>query len=215
MAESLNSEWRRLRPGHMPDPAKAHGAWVYLASSVLAGTLSAIGKGVLPALCVGLGFAGVCVVSSALALQPGARLRRAAVGTVFAVGAPALALGLGADPSFLRFSLVALLPVACSGYCVARRGFYSPGALGFAVAALVVAAPSAACAGGVSSLTSWLLLLLLAPFFVWRTWRLRKLIMVQRGADRAWFRRKGLREALYAVLWTGAVVGLVHGVALV
>ncbi len=202
---------RRLRFGRMPDPARAHGAWVYLVLSVLAGVLTAIGKGFLPALLVGVGFAGVFVCASAVAIlgKQGAKSRLAA-GLSIAVVGPLLALYLGAPTSFLVFSAAALFPAALSGYFAERSGVASARALGFAVAALVVAAPSAACAGGASVRTGLVLLVLLAPFFAYRTLKTREAITTEAGWDRQKLRWQGIRETLYAVSWTLLVVSAIH-----
>jgi hypothetical protein len=195
----------------MPDPAGAHGAWVYLALSILAGALTAVGTGVLPALLVGSGFAGVFFCASALALSDRKRqFARFAKGAPLALLGPGSALALGAPASFLAYSFAALFPAALSGYYAETRGFGSAGALSFAVAALAVAAPSAACAGGVSLGASLLLLALLAPFFAYRTWRVRREIENRKGWNRAKLKRQGVLEAAYGVGWTAIVVAGMH-----
>ena len=201
---------RRIHPGKMPDPARATGAWVYLATSALAGALTAIGRGALPALLAGLGFGGLFLTASAAAVGFPRGARRLAVGAPVAVGAAAAALLAGADPAFLAYGTVALFPAALSAWFAERSGFQSPAALAFGVAAVVVAAPSAACAGGTEPRLGWLLLALLAPFFAWRTYRLRRKLSARKGWDRAQLRRLGFREAGYTVLWTGLAVAVVH-----
>ncbi len=202
---------RRLWPRRMPDPAGAHGAWVYLALSILAGALTALGKGFLPALLAGVGFAGIFICASALALlgKPGMG-KRLAKGLPLAILAPVVALYLGAPPTYLGYSLVALFPAALSGYYAETHGFASAGALSFAVAALVLAAPSAACAGGVSLHTNLFLLLFLTPFFAYRTWIVRDAITNTKGWTKAKLKRQGYMEAAYGVGWTLLVVGGIH-----
>ena len=203
---------KRLVPGQMPDPARAHGAWVYLIVSVLAGALSVGGRGFLPALLSGIGFAGVFLAASSLALMGKPTfLRRCLIGILLATLAPCLALQLGADPTFFVLGLVAIFPAALSGYFAERHGFLSPAALAFAVTALVVAAPSAACAGGASIQRGLLLLAFLAPFFAWRTYVLRR-SMVGPGWTRARLRRRGLQESAYALGWTVLSIGVMHAV---
>jgi hypothetical protein len=176
---------RRLRLGRVPDPARTHGAWVYLILSILAGTLTATGRGLLPALLVGVGYAGVFLCASAAALI-GKRgmIWRLTAGLMLAVSGPGVALLLGASPAFFAFSLAALAPAALAGYCAERHGIVSPQAMAFAVVALVVAAPSSACAGGASASTGFLLLLLLAPFFAYRTWKVRHAMTAESGWTR-------------------------------
>jgi len=200
---------RTLLGRRAPDPLRAHGAWVYLAMSILAGALSVTGRGPLAGLCAGLGFVGVFLVASALAVYPRAWERRFAVGVVIAGAATGAGLALGAPPVFLAYASIALFPAAASVWFAVRHGFQSPPALAFAVVALVVAAPAAACAGGAPAWMGWLLLALLAPFFAWRTWRTRTKL-TGGGWNRARLRRLGLREAAIAVAWTALAVGVVH-----
>jgi hypothetical protein len=202
---------RRLRFGRVPDPAKAHGAWVYLVLSILAGTLTATGRGLLPAFLVGVGFAGVFLCASALALvgKRGMKTRLAA-GLLLAIVGPGAAIYLGASSSFFAFSLVALAPAALAGYCAEKSGIMSPQAMAFAVVALVVAAPSSACAGGASVSTGLLLLILLAPFFAYRTWKVRDAITTQAGWTRSKLKKQGMTEALYGLGWIAVVVLSFH-----
>jgi hypothetical protein len=202
---------RRLRLGRVPDPAKAHGAWVYLVLSVLAGTLAAPDRGFLPALLVGIGFAGIFLCASALALVGKRGMApRLGAGVFLAVGGPGAALYLGASPSFFAFSLVALGPAALSGYFAEKYGFTSEEAVSSAVVALVVAAPSSACAGGASIGAGILLLALLAPFFAYRTWKVRQVITNEKGWTKSKLKKQGWTEALYGIGWTLAVVFAIH-----
>ncbi len=201
---------QRLRIGRIPDPARAHGAWVYLALSVLAGMASGAGNGVLPATLAGLGFAGVFLLASAVAVGPTKVPRRLGLGLAFALGAPGLALLFGAQPAFFAYGLLALFPAAISAWAAERQGFQSPMALAMGVCALAVAAPSAACAGGATSLRSFVLLALLLPFFLWRALRIRDHINSHPGGGRRELRRIGQREALAAILWTFLAVFLIH-----
>jgi hypothetical protein len=197
-------------PRHVPDPARAHGAWVYLGVSVLAGALTEAGQGVAPALLVGLGYAGVFLLGSSVALRPGRWRGRFALGLVLALAGPGAALLLGADPAFLAYAALAVFPAGMAAWCAVRRGFQSPLALAFGVTALTVAAPAAACAGGASRRLGWILLALLVPFFVWRTWRLRVRLTTRKGWTRAGLRAEGLREAALALAWTAIALAVVH-----
>ena len=196
--------WRKI-----PDPARAHGAWIYLSVSILAGALSVGGRGFLQALLSGIGFAGVFILASSVALYGTSRfLRRLLIGLLVTTLPLALALKIGADPSFFMFGMVALIPAGLSGYFAERQGFLSPGALAFAVTALVVAAPAAACAGGAAPHRAALLLILLAPFFAWRTWSLRR--SMGTGWTRQKLKKQGLLETWLAVGWTAVSVGVMH-----
>jgi hypothetical protein len=196
-----------------PDPARAHGAWVYLFVSILAGVLSARGRGTVAALCVGLAFVGVFVLVSALAVRPRPWRARFHSGLALAVSATAAGLLLGADPMFLVYAMVALFPISAAVWLAQQQGFRSAPALAFAVVGLAVAAPAAACAGGANPGLGFLLLALLAPFFAWRTWHTRAALRGAAGWDREKLKRLGLKEALLAATWTVASVGVVHVLA--
>ncbi len=201
--------------GKMPDPARMHGAWVYLIASILAGVLSSVGEGALPALLTGLGFAGIFVAASAFALKdPKKKFLRGFSGYLLAGLAPILALQAGADPRFFLYGFLAIPPAALSGYFAERGGFRSPGALGFAVTAVVVAAPSAACAGGADTHWNWLLFVLLVPFFFWRTVKLRRGLEARKDWNRSRLRRAGYKEAALAVAWVFLSTGVLHGLRL-
>jgi len=198
-----------MTPGQLPDPLRAHGAWVYLVVSVLAGGLTAPGRGAVPALLVGGGFVGLLVLGSSLAIGTrGALLGRLALGLPLTFGAPLLALDLGADPSFLFISLLAMPPAAIAVHQANRSGFLSPGALAFGVSALVVAAPATAGAGGLSTRLALLLLTILVPFFFWRTWRLARAL--GQGWTKQRLQRRGLLESGWAIGWAIAAVAVIR-----
>jgi len=201
---------RHLVDRAAPDPARAHGAWVYLGMSVLAGAASAGGKGWYAALFAGIGFVGVFLVASACALYPRRWKGRFLTGTGIALCAGGLGLWLGADPWFLAYASVALFPASAAVWFATREGIQSPLALAFAVIALTASAPAAACAGGTDPALGWLLLFLLAPFFAWRTLTVRRRINERHGMKRQELRRVGLREALIAAGWTAFALVLVH-----
>jgi hypothetical protein len=191
------SQW----PRHPPDPVRAHGAWVYLGVSVLAGTASVGQAGMLRAVLAGTGYAGLFLLVSAVAVPGRRRAARLASGLALAALAPPGALALGASPNFLAYALVAAFPAGLAVAFALRRGFLSPPALAFAVSTLSVAAPCAARAGGATPQQAWILQGMLLPFFVWRTWTVRSRLDGQSGWSRARLRAAGLREAGYALGW--------------
>lgn len=193
-----------------PDPARAHGAWVYLLTSILAGAFSAGGRGTLAGLFAGLAFVGVFLVASAMAVYPRPWKRRFAIGIAIALGACGIGLLVGADPWFLVYSAVAVFPASAAVWYATRDGVQSPVALAFGVVTLTASAPAAACAGGTHPALGWLLLVLLAPFFAWRTWSVRRLMATQRGMKRRDLKRVGFREAFWAAGWTTLVLALIH-----
>ncbi len=198
---------------HPPDPARAHGAWVYPIVSILAGVLSARGHGAIAALCAGLGFVGVFVCVSALAVRPEPWRLRFGSGLAFTIAARGTGLPLGADPMFLVYAMVALFPISASVWFAMQQGFQFAPALAFGVMGLAVAAPAAACAGGTSPGLGLLLLTLLGPFFAWRTRHTRAALRAGRDWYRVKLRRLGLRAALFAASWTVLSVGVVHVLA--
>lgn len=201
---------RRLQGSRIPDPAKVHGAWVFLLCSVLAGALSAARHGFLPALFAGLSFAGVFFLGSAVAVGRRRGRGRLLIGVAIAVGSPLVAIRLGAPPGFLGYALLAVFPAALAAWAAEKRGFRSPLALAFGVTALAVAAPTAACAGGATAATSFTLLVCLLPLYTWRTVRIRTLLTERGGIDRPTLKRIGRREAVIATVGTIVAVLLVH-----
>ena len=202
---------QRLRLGQIPDPARAHGAWVFLLLSVLAGSITSARGGFAMAILAGAGFGGVFLLASAAAIRgkPGC-VKRATIGLILSALSPICALALQADPLFLSHGAVAILPAALSGYFAEKYGFQSALTLTFAVTALVVAAPATACAGGASPLRAWTLLLLLVPFFAWRTCAIRRRIGRGDVRGRTALKRQGMIEAGLAIVWTGLAVFIIH-----
>ena len=193
-----------------PDPVRAHGVWVFLSLSVLAGSLSAAGAGFRPALLAGLGFAGAFLAASALAIGWKRGRRRLFIGIGCASLAPAASLLMGARPTFFLYGIVALGPALLSAWFSSKRGVQSPLALAMGVCAIAVAAPSAACAGGATIPRSLVLLAMLLPFFVWRSLLIRARLPEYSGGGRQALRRVGQREAVFATLWTAAAVFAIH-----
>ena len=197
---------RRLVPGQIPDPLRAHGAWAYLVVSIAAGTLAVRGRGFLTALLAGGAFVGVFVAAgSVAAVGRGVAARRFALGLLVMAGCTYLALALGAERLFLAVSLLAVPPALAAAYFAWRDGFLSPGALGWGVTTLAVSAPAAASAGGAPPPVAMLVLAILAPFYFWRTRRLARALGP--GWTRERFERQGLLELALVVAW--AVVAVV------
>ena len=191
--------------GQVPDPLRAHGAWVYLLVSVLAGVLVVAGPGRAAALLAGGGLLGLFVLAGALAIAPRrVSLVRFGLGLLLTVACPMLALRLGSGHSFLQVGLLAVPPILLAAALARKQGFLSPGALGFGVTALVVAAPVAATAGGAGPRRALLILATLAPVFLWRTWRLAR--AMGPGWTRRRFERQGLIESGIAVGWAALAV---------
>jgi hypothetical protein len=196
---------RRLVPGQIPDPLRAHGAWVYLIVSILAGAVTVRDRGWAAALLAGAGFVGVFLLASSLAIAGRrAAVARFMVGLFLSLSSPLVALAIGADRSFLVMSLVAIPPALAAAYFANRHGFLSPGALAFGVTALVVAAPAAATAGGASPRPALVLLAVLAPFYFWRTWRLAR--EFGPGWTQQRIKRRGLLESAIALAWAAVAV---------
>jgi hypothetical protein len=196
-----------------PDPARAHGAWVYLVISILAGVLSAARYDMFAALLAGAAFLGVFVLAGAAAGYPKHWHARLAIGGAILAASLIAAVSATPDPSFLAYGAVAVFPAAAAAWFGFRHGFQSGGALSFAVVTLVVAAPASLCAGGAPHTLGLVLLGLLAPFFAWRTWHTREALRDSHGWSRAKLRALGWREALIALLWTTFAVSLVHVLA--
>ena len=195
-----------------PDPRQAHGAWVYLFAAVGAGAIVGAGRGLEAALLVGTGFVGAFLATAAVTVGPRRKRRQLLVGLATAIAAPLLALWLGADRAFLYILALACLPAILAVFLAARLGFLSRSALTTGIAALALAAPAAALAGGSSVLHAALVFLFLWPFFSWRSLRLAAPLEAGGKWDREQLRARGLREASIAALWSLAVaVGLSLG----
>jgi len=193
----------------MPDPIRAHGAWIYLFCSVGAGALVGAGRGVEPALLVGTGFVGGFLAAAALEVGVTRKLRQAGIGVALALLAPLAALELGAERGFLWVAAGAAIPAVGALVLSRKLGFLSRAAVATGIAALALAAPAAAVAGGASTARSALLFTLLWCFFSWRS--LRVAAPLEAGGE--WkpdeLRARGLREAALAALWSLAVaIGL-------
>ena len=201
-------------PQTRPDPMRAHGAWVYLFSSIGGGALLATGGGVELALLVGTGFAGAFMCTAALAVGVRRRRRQLLVGMAAALLAPLLALRLDAEPVFLVVAAAAVVPAVVAVLAAARLGSLSRVPLVAGIAALVTAGVAAALAGGASTGRAVALFVLLWTVFCWRSLRIAEPLNAGGKWDREALRARGLREAGFAALWTLAVVlGIRFGLA--
>lgn len=192
-----------------PDPMRAHGAWIYLFSSIGAGALVGADHGVEPAMMAGTAFAGAFLVVAAVDAGLRGKLRQVLLGSSIAVVASLLAIGWGAEPNFLILATVAALPALSAMVLAKTKGVLSPVTLTAGVAALTMAAPVAATAGGSSTFRAATLLILLCPFFCWRAMRVSTSLAKEVGWNRVSLRARGLREAAIAAIWTLAgAIGL-------
>ena len=104
-----------------PDPIRAHGAWVYLFTSVGAGAMVGAQRGVETAMLVGTGFAGGLLGAAAVAVGLRGKARQLAIAGAAFLPGPLVALWLGAERGFLLVS-------ACAA--VAAFGAVAPGKKG-------------------------------------------------------------------------------------
>ncbi|HEB88808.1 MAG TPA: hypothetical protein ENI85_04485 [Deltaproteobacteria bacterium] len=190
----------------LPDPSRAHGAWVQFFCSAAAGAMLGGRGGIEIPLLVGSGFAGAFLVGAALAVGLHRKARRFAGGLALTVAGPAGALLLGADPSFLVVAGATLAPALGAVWLAKRRGILSRATLLAATAAVVAVAPASALAGGASWTAAAVLFALLWPVFSWRGIRISARLEGSGSWDRAALRRSGLREAAIAAAWTVVAV---------
>lgn len=184
------------------DPIRAHGAWIYIFLSVAAGSMLKAKHGVEPTLLVGTGFVGAYLLVAALVMGVRRKRKQALVGATLLLAAPLLALALGAETGFLAAAGSASIPAVTAVICARAFGFLSCGAVISGVAALTLAAPTAALAGGAQLDQALLLFGLLAPMFAWRSVRIARQLRRQETWNAAELRSTGLREAALAAIWT-------------
>ena len=188
-----------------PNPTRAHGAWIYLFASVASGAFVGNEHGIESAMLVGTGFVGAFLVVAALSAGVFRKRRQLLIGACLAAISPLCALGLKADPNFLRVAGLAALMGLAAIMTEKRFGFLSRAALVTGIATLVFAAPVVAAAGGASVRQCVLLFVLLWPFFCWRTLCVAAPLQAGAAWDRVQLRTRGLREAAIAAVWTLAV----------
>lgn len=195
--------------GRMPDPRRVHGAWIYLFAAVGAGALLGAEGALVPALLAGTTFAGLFLIASVLAIGRERGKQPLIAGTTLAVLAPTLSIMMGGDPGFLWLVGAAIPPAVLSLVLALGSGWLAPSALACGVFTLILAAPSAARAGGASwSAAAWLFVLLLI-FFEWRTLRIAFALRPGSkidGLNAQTMRAQGLREAALTLVWTAGTV---------
>lgn len=195
-----------------PNPMRAHGAWIYLFASVGAGTIVGADGGIERMLLVGTGFIGAFQVFSAFAVGTTRNRRQILVGCGWAAFTFLTALAFGAHVDFLAVAAFSIVPAALAIVLAKQVGYLSRSTLASGLAALSLAAPTVAVAGGVSVGRSLLLFLLLWPFFCWRTWRIAAPLRETSAWNRAKLKQQGLREAAYVALWSLAAAIFVRTV---
>ncbi len=183
------------------DPMRAHGAWIYLFASVAAGALVGAERGLEPAMLVATGFVGAFLVTAAIARGVRRKGRQTLVGASLAALAPLAALWLGAEPSFLVVAAIAALPAVAAVVLAKRLGFLSHAAVVMGIAALAMAAPVTAVAGGATALRSAVLFGLLWSFFCRQSLRVSAALAAGGAWDRKALRARGLREAAITAVW--------------
>ena len=188
-----------------PDAKRAHGAWIYLFLAIAAGAVVGSAGRVEPAMLAGTGFAGAFLFVAALDAGPRRKLRQLLVGACLAIIAPLAALWLGAPLVFLSIAALALLPAVSTVLLSRTTGTLSTGTLVVGVAALTMAAPVTAVAGGSSTMRAAALFGLLWLFYGWQTIRVNASLPAGAVWNRASLRARGLREAAKAAAWTLAV----------
>ena len=189
-----------------PDPMQAHGAWVFLFVSVMAGSLLGSRGGVEIPLLVGTAYAGAFLVVAAIVAGLRRKLRQALVGLLLAGLGPILALWLGAKIEFLFIGPLAACCALISVGWARRFGLLAPIVLLAGVASLCMAAPATALAGGASVQRSAMLFAALWPVFAWRSLRIARPLRKGAAWQRETLRSRGLREAAIAMLWSLAAV---------
>jgi hypothetical protein len=192
------------------DPVHAHGAWVYLFCAIGSGVLVGAEGRIEPALLVATAFAGTFLAGGALAHGVRRHLRRLVGGSILALLCGAASLLVGADPRFLVVAASAAVPCALTIVLARTLGALSPFTLVAGVGTLAMAGPAAAVAGGATLHESAVLLALLWPFFAWRSLDVARPLTSGEPWDVTALRRRGLREAGLAALYTLIAVVLIQ-----
>ncbi|MFC1758666.1 hypothetical protein ACFL2H_07850 [Planctomycetota bacterium] len=179
------------------DPKRFHGAWIFLCESVGAGALVGGRNGVEPALLAGTACAGVFLIIAAASTGFRGKGQQVLTGVILALVAPLFALLMGADSRFVVVGALAILPAGATVVLARRFGFLSPIVLATGVAALAVAAPMAAVAGGASMSQAAILFSVLWALFYWRSLRVASLVAGNAPWNAQLLRTRGLREAAF------------------
>ena len=207
MSTFLDVEFR-TGPRTAPDPVRAHGAWIFLFAAIGAGSMAGSRGRVEPALIVGTGFVGAFLCRAALAVGLRRKVRQLIVGAAVAILAHFAAHLLGAPSSYLYVAALATVPAVGAVVSSERYGFLSTTALTAGIAALTLAAPAAAVAGGASLIRAAGLYGLLWPFFTWRSLRIAAALKSGERWTVEELKSRGLHEAAAAALWALGSVAL-------
>lgn len=194
-----------------PNPARAHGAWIYLLLSVASGVLLAVDQEIRYAVLVGAGFVGAFLAAAALSVPSRRSGRLVWFGAGTAAAGPAVALWFEADS---RFLIVGGLAALLGGGAILLEkwfGFLSFTALAVGLAALAIAAPVSAIAGGAGLGRGAALFAFLWPFFCWRTFRIAAPLQSGEVWNRHALKARGLREAAIAAAWSLGVTMALRG----
>jgi len=183
------------------DPMRAHGAWIYLCTSIAAGALVGANFGVEPAMLVGTSFAGAFLMLAGISVGAWRKRRQVATGLGLAVFATLGALAFHANPQYLLVTGLAAVVALCTVFLARRYGYLAYVTMLFGVAALAMAAPVAAVAGGATIGRAALLFCLLWPVYSWRTF-LVATEFTSGNCTAIQLRARGLREAGVAALWS-------------
>ncbi len=184
------------------DPMRAHGAWIYLFASITSGALVGTEHAVELAMLVGTGFAGAYLVTASISAGLRRRKRQILLGGSLAALAPLSALWMGAEPGFVVVAACAAVPALTAIVLAKRVGCLARSYLLVGLAAVVMAAPMTAVAGGASFPRAALLFGLLWPFFSWRTLLVAASVHDREPWDPQQLKARGLREAAIGAVWT-------------
>lgn len=187
------------------NPMRAHGAWIYLFASIASGALVGTQHAVELPMLVGTGFAGAFLVAAAISAGVQQRARQLLLGGSLVALAPLNALWLGAEPGFLVVAACAAVPAIAAIALAKRVGCLARSYLLVGVAAVAMAAPVTAVAGGASFQRAAVLFGLLWAFFSWRTLLVAATVNDQEPWDGQQMKARGLREAAIGAVWTLAV----------
>jgi len=187
------------------DPMRAHGAWIYLCASVTAGALVGANYGVEPAMLVGTSFVGAFLVAAGIAVSVRRKRRQIVTGLGLAIFATLGALAFQARPQYLPITLLAAALAIATVILAKKLGYLAPATMLTGVAALAMAAPVSAIAGGATMLRAATLFGLLWPVYSWRTFLVAAAYTGGIVSSNAELRSRGLQEAALAAVWSLAV----------
>jgi MFS family permease len=111
-----------------PDPLRAHGAWVYLGLSVLAGLALALPHEPLASLAIGGATVATFVGAGAIACKK-RRKRRLLIAAALLLVSLGSLLGSPLEPRGLAYALPALFLLLVTAGLASSRGFFAPSTL--------------------------------------------------------------------------------------